>query len=169
MDLLKTATDWARAEVFSSSFFVFFGMVFLFASASFWYLGKTSIARAYVTPTLIAGCVLMIIGAGLIYANISRISAFSQAFHIDQSAFLQTEVIRAEKTLNEYKTIVFTAIPIIMAVCMLGIMFMNASLWRASLITTIATLTVILLVDGTAHGRMQEYHHTLLAAQAQIT
>ena len=29
MDILKTATDWARTEVFSTSFFIVFGIIFL--------------------------------------------------------------------------------------------------------------------------------------------
>ena len=162
IELLKSATDWARAEVFSTSFFVVFGVMFLLGSVSFWYLGKSEIAKSYVIPTMVAGVVLMIIGLGLIYANVTRISAFETAFNSDALAFLQSEIARAESTLKEYQTVVFKAIPAIIIVCALGIAFMSTPIWRASFITAIAMLIVILLVDGTAHVRVDAYYKLLL-------
>ncbi|MGP6086327.1 hypothetical protein [Antarctobacter jejuensis] len=69
MDILKTATDWAKAEVFSSSFFILFGAAFLVASFGFWHMGKTDMAKAYVIPTLVAGGLLLILGGGLVYGS----------------------------------------------------------------------------------------------------
>ena len=163
MDLLKSSTDWARAEVFSTSFFIVFGVMFLLGSVSFWYLGKSDIAKSYVIPSMVAGGVLLIIGLGLCYTNITRISAFETAYNSDALAFLESEITRAESTLNEYKTVVFKAIPLILAACAIGIIFLSAPIWRASLITAVAMLVVILLVDGTAHGRIDTYHKYLLS------
>lgn len=73
MDILKAATDWAKAELFSTPFFMLFGLAFLVASLGFWQLGKTDIARAYIIPTLVAGSLLLIIGVGLFFTNKSRI------------------------------------------------------------------------------------------------
>ena len=53
MEIVKLATDWAKAEVFSTRFFILFAILFLIASIGFWQLGKTDIARAYITPTLV--------------------------------------------------------------------------------------------------------------------
>lgn len=47
-DLITLATDWAKAEMFSTLFFVAFGVVFALASLGFWQLGKTDMAKAYV-------------------------------------------------------------------------------------------------------------------------
>lgn len=162
MDILKVATDWARAEVFSTSFFIIFAIVFLVASLGFWQLGKTDLARAYIIPTLIAGILLMIIGLGLFFTNKSRITQFETAYHNNASAFLDSEIERAEKTLQEYKTVVFKAFPMIIIVAALLIIFINTPTWRAISITTIAMLIVILLIDGTAHARMQTYHEQLV-------
>ena len=60
MDLLKLSIEWAKAEVFSTRFFIFFSIGFLIASVGFWQLGKTDLAKAYVIPTLIAGILLLI-------------------------------------------------------------------------------------------------------------
>ena len=165
MDILKVATDWAKAELFSTPFFILFGVLFVFASIGFWQLGKTEIARAYITPTLVAGALLMIIGFGLFFTNKSRLANFPAAYERDASAFVASELARAEGTLKEYKTIVFTAIPLIIAACSIGIMFLNTPIWRASLITTMAMLVVILLVDGTAYARIDAYNQQLLSVE----
>ena len=113
MDILKLATEWAKAEVFSTRFFIFFAVAFLLASLGFWQLGKTEIARAYIIPTLVTGTILLIIGSGLLYTNIQRVSQFETAYNEDRTAFVASEFERIEKALNEYRTIVFKAIPII--------------------------------------------------------
>lgn len=162
MDILKTATDWAKAEVFSSTFFILFGLMFVSASIGFWQLGKTDMAKAYIFPTLVAGVLLLTIGIGLFFTNKSRINDFSTAYHSDAPAFVESEIIRADKTLNEYKTIVFKVIPLIIVIAALLIIFINTPIWRAISITTIAMMTIILLVDGAAHARIEFYKKQLV-------
>ncbi|MFD0837075.1 hypothetical protein ACFQ0I_14945 [Mariniflexile aquimaris] len=161
MDILKTATEWAKAELFSTPFFILFGVLFMVASLGFWQLGKTDIARAYIIPMLVAGALLTIIGLGLFFTNKSRITQFETAYNADASTFVASEIERTEATLKEYKNVVFTAIPLIIVVCALVIFFVNTPGWRASLITTIAMLVVILLIDGTAHARIKSYNEQL--------
>ena len=161
MEVLKLAIEWAKAEVFSTRFFIFFAILFLIASYGFWQLGKTEIARAYIIPTLVAGVILLTIGLGLFYTNKSRIKKFETAYNSDAVAFIESEIVRAEKTLKEYKTVVFKAIPIIIIVAALLIIFVKTPTWRAMSITTIAMLIVILLIDGTAHERIAAYHKEL--------
>jgi hypothetical protein len=161
MDILKESTDWAKAELFSNPFFILFGLAFLAASFGFWQLGKTEMAKAYIIPTLVAGVVLLIIGIGLFFTNKSRITQFERDYKRDSSAFVASELERAESTLKEYKNVVFTTIPLIIAVCALVIFFVNVPIWRASMITTIAMLVVILLIDGTAHARIDAYQNQL--------
>ena len=168
MDILKVSTDWVKAELFSTPFFILFGVVFMTTSLGFWQLGKTDMARAYVIPTLVAGALLTIIGLGLFFTNKSRVTQFERDYHTDASAFVASELERAESTLQEYKNIVFTAVPIIIAACALVILLINTPLWRASMITTIATLVVILLIDGTARARIDAYYKQLLSAESEM-
>ncbi|MDW7694533.1 hypothetical protein R9C00_07260 [Flammeovirgaceae bacterium SG7u.111] len=168
MDILKSATDWAKAELFSTPFFILFGVVFMAASLGFWQLGKTDMARAYIIPTLVAGSLLVIIGLGLFFTNKSRITQFETAYNTDAPAFVASELARAESTINEYKTIVFKAIPLIIAACALGIIFINTPIWRASMITTIAMMTVILLIDGTARARIEAYNEQLISVEKEL-
>ena len=165
MDILKLSIDWAKSEIFSSAFFIIFGIIFVWASLCFWQLGKTDLARAYIIPTCVAGVLLLIIGIGLVWNNISRVKSFEKSYNNDTSGFVQSEIARSKDTLKEYQTVVFTAIPLIIIVCALLIIFIDAPVWRASLITTIAMLSVILLVDGSAWARMQEYSKQLTSIE----
>ena len=160
MEILKLATEWAKAEVFSTRFFIFFAIGFLIASVGFWQLGKTDLAKAYIIPTLVAGLMLMTIGIGLFYTNKSRITQFEKAFNSDATAFYQSEIERSGSTLKEY-TVVFKVIPILIIIAALLILFVNTPTWRAISITTMAMLITILLIDGTAHSRMDSYHTEL--------
>ena len=160
MELLKLATEWAKAEVFSTRYFIFFAIGFLIASVGFWQLGKTDLAKAYIIPTLVAGTLLLIIGSGLNYTNIQRVKQFEKDFNTDASAFYQSEIERSESTLKEY-TVVFKVIPIMIIIAALLILFVKTPTWRAISIATIAMLIVILLVDGTAHSRIENYHKEL--------
>ena len=168
MEILKIATDWAKAELVSTSFFILVGIVFAASSFGFWQFGKTDLAKAYIIPFLVAGLFLMTVGFGLFFTNKARIKQFESAYKADKSEFVASELKRAEATLKEYKTIVFTAIPIIIVVCGAVILFVSKPVWRASMITTIATLAVILLIDGLAHARIDEYNKELNKASQEL-
>jgi len=157
MEVLNLATDWAKAEVFSTRFFIFFAILFLVASIGFWQLGKTDIAKAYILPTLVAGVLLMTIGLGLFFTNKARITKFEEAFKTDAFAFYQSELERTESTLKEYTT-VFKVIPILIIIAAVLMLCITSPTWRAISITTIAMLVVILWVDGTAHARIESYN-----------
>ncbi|WP_020527768.1 hypothetical protein [Flexithrix dorotheae] len=167
MDILKAATDWAKAELISTPFFILFGVAFMAASLGFWQLGKTDLAKAYIIPTLVAGFLLMIIGLGLFFTNKARITQFEKDYHEDAVAFVTSELERADATLKEYKNIVFTAIPLIIMACAMVLFFVNTPIWRASMISAIAMLAVILFIDGLAQARIDEYNKQLLKAQQE--
>lgn len=165
MDILKTATDWAKAEIFSSSFFIVFALAFIALSLGFWQLGKTELAKAYIIPTAVAGVLLLTVGIGLVYANKTRIVSFKKDYTKDSPAFVQSEIERVDATLKEYKTIVFTAIPLIIIAFALILLFVNTPIWRAISITSIAMLMVILFIDGTAHARIKDYKEQLVSVE----
>lgn len=165
MEILKAATIWAKAEVFSSQFFIFFGLLFLLGSIGFWQLGKTEVAKAFIFPSLVAGILLLTVGLGIFFTNKSRITSFTTAYHSDAPAFVQAEITRTEKSMGEYQTIVFKIIPLIIAVAALLIIFIDKPIWRAISITTIAMMVVILLVDINANARIETYHKQLVLVE----
>lgn len=165
MEILKAATDWAKAEVFSAQFFIFFGVLFLLGSIGFWQLGKTEVARAFILPNLVAGILILAVGLGIFFANRSRITSFAEAHNSDASAFVQSEIVRTANSMGEYQTIVFKIIPLIIVVAALLIIFIDEPIWRAISITTIAMMMVILLVDINANARIEAYHEQLVLVE----
>ena len=161
MEILKFATEWARAEVFSARFFIFFAILFLTASVGFWQLGKTEMAKAYVVPTLVAGLLILAVGVGIFYANKSRITSFTEAYNESPTEFVNSEIIRIEKSMGEFRTIVFKIIPFIIVAASLLIVFIDKPIWRASAITIIALMIVILFVDSNANARIENYSKQL--------
>ena len=161
MEILKLATEWAKAEVFSARFFIFFALLFLTASIGFWQLGKTEMAKAFIIPTLVAGLLILAVGVGIFFANKSRVTSFAEAYHTNPTEFIKTEITRTEKSMGEYKTIVFKVIPFIIVVAALLIAFVDKPVWRAAGITIIAMMVVILLVDSNADARIKTYHKHL--------
>lgn len=160
MEILNLATDWAKAEVFSTRFFIFFAIGFLIASVGFWQLGKTDLAKAYIIPTLVVGVLLLIIGSGTNYTNIQRVKQFEKDFSTDATAFYQSEIERSESTIKQF-TFVFKLVPILIIVAALLILFIDTPTWRAISVTTISMLIVILIIDGNAQSRIENYHKEL--------
>ena len=161
MDILKIATEWARAEVFSSKFFIFFGILFVLGTIGFWQLGKTETAKAFIYPTLVSGILLLAVGIGILYANSTRVSSFATAYNEDATAFVKSEISRTEQSIGEYRTIVFKVIPVIIMVMSLILIFVDKPIWRAICATTIAMMVVIILVDTNANARLLEYRQHL--------
>ena len=60
MGILKIAIEWAEDEVFSSWVFILFGILFVVASAGFWQLGKTEMAKAFINPMLVSGALPLV-------------------------------------------------------------------------------------------------------------
>ncbi|MEP5153253.1 hypothetical protein [Planktotalea sp.] len=168
MDILKTAIEWTKAEMFSSSFFILFGIGFLAASFGFWQLGKIEVARAYVVPMLIAGILLLIVGLGIFFPAKARGTGFAEAYALDAQAFISTELAKAERILGAYRFAVYRAIPLIIALCAVLFVVLSAPVWRASFVTTIAMMAVIMVIDTNANTRLEAYKSALAAANAQI-
>ena len=160
MDILKTSIDWAKAEMFSTTFFIIIGVLFVAASLGFWQLGKTDLARAYIIPALVSGILLMTIGLGLFFNNKARVTNFEKEYNEDATAFYESEVNRVNATLKEYKTVLIV-VPLIIVAAALVIIFINTPLWRAIEITTIAMVSTILIIDGMAHARIDVYKQQL--------
>ncbi len=167
MNILKTATDWVKAEVFSSAFFILFGVMFALASWGFWQWGKTDVSRAYVIPAMVAGLLLLGLWLGLVFSNQSRVAGFAATYNSGASAFVASEITRVDKVLNDYRIAVFTIIPLIIVVCAALILVLDTPLWRASLITSIAMMAAILLVDTNAYARLQAYKAQLVSVEQQ--
>lgn len=161
MEVIKLALDWAKDEIFSSKFFIYFGLLFMASALGFWKMGKTEMAKAYTYPMLVCGFLLLLIGGGLVYANMTRIKQFQKVQQVQITEFIHSEIARADQTVASYENAVFKVIPIIILGATLLIFWVDKPIWRAAAITTVAMMVVILIVDTNASARMKVYKEKL--------
>ena len=64
----------------------------------------------------------------------------------------------------QYRTAVSMAMPLLIVVAAALIVVLNGPAWRAELITTIALVCVVMLVDSNASARLEAYRQQPLAA-----
>jgi ABC-2 type transport system permease protein len=163
MDIMKLSTDWAKAEVFSGKMVWFFALVYIFAAFGFFYLGRTAMAKAFFLPLLVAGCLLIAIGAGLFFANKPRIIRFEKEYQQDPGTFIAREIQRTAESKKQL-TLVFKILPVIIIVAALIILLLPDSLaWRAIAVTLIATIVFLMFVDSNTEARNSAYHSKLIA------
>ncbi|MFW2586965.1 hypothetical protein [Sagittula sp. SSi028] len=165
MDIVKTAGDWAKAEMLSSGVFVAFGLVFIAASYGFWQYGKVDMARAFVWPTLLAGALLLILGGGLLYSAYMIGAGAEAAFATDGMGFVTSEIARVDSTVATYKTAVFKVMPGIIILCAVLLMMVQGLVLRAGLMTAIVMVASLMVVDANASARLQAYKTQLLFAR----
>ncbi len=164
MDILRAATDWARAEMLSNSVFILCGALFLAVGCAFWHMGRADMVRAYVVPMVVAGLLLLILGGGLLYGTRQSLSGFAPDFGQDAAGFVAREMARVDKTIAQYRRAAFTVMPLLIAGAAGLMIVLNGPLWRAGLITGIAVLSIVMLVDSTACARLESYRLHLMAA-----
>lgn len=164
MDIVKTASYWAQFEMLSATVFAAFGLAFLLVGVGFRLLGTTDLARGFVIPMLVAGRQLPVLGAGLFLLAQTRLAAIPTAFGRDPAAFVASALARTDKVLSDYRTAVFRVFPALIALCALLIPFLEGPIWRAGLITAIAMVTILILLDSNADARLRLYKAQLASA-----
>ena len=161
MDVIKTSTDWARAELFSAKVIWLFSVIVILSAAAFNYWGRTLTAKAFVIPLVVAGIFLVSVGIGLYSANKPRIRQFEKEFSIDPKEFVLKEIQRTTKSQREL-ALVFKILPAIIAVAAFIIIFYPAPYCRTICITIILIAAFLMAVDSNTDARNSAYRIQLL-------
>ena len=159
MDILKIATDWAKIELISNAVFVLASIIFLSVSFALQTYARESHFSTYSLPFLIAAILLLILGAGLLFStwHNSTNLQFQFQFQQDRALFIQDELTRAEKTISQYKLAVYMIFPALglISFCVL-LVFQNDQV-RASALTSVIVLLILIIVDTAAKERLVKY------------
>jgi hypothetical protein len=163
--ILKMSVDWAKAEVFSGKIVGLVGVLVLLAALGFFQLGKTAMAKALVWPVGVAGLFLMMVAAGLIFANQPRPAQFEAAFRDNPAAFVQQERLRTA-TSQKQLGLVFKILP---GICIVGALLIwalpGSSTGRAIGIVLIGTAAILMGVDANTEARNDRYHAALVGVE----
>ena len=161
MDIIKTSTDWARAELFSAKIIWLFSVIIILAAAAFGYWGRTQTAKAFVIPLIVAGIFLISVGIGLYWANKPRIEQFEEEFSTNPKEFVLKEIQRTTKSQKEL-ALVFKILPAIIIVAALFLIFFPAPYCRTICISVILTAAFLMVVDSNTDARNSAYRLQLL-------
>jgi len=142
--------------------------LFLIGALGFWQLGKSAVAKAFIYPTLVCGTLLLIVGIGLLITNLSRMKNFESTYNANSLRFIESEIIRAEKSIGEYNLDVFKIISALIVILAASLIFIKSPNWKVIGITTMAMLIVILIIDTNASERIKQYKHVLTEFKAQF-
>lgn len=166
MEILKAASDWAKAEIVSSIFFMLFGIIYLLAAFGFWRWGNSTLMKSLFIPILIAGGLLLSAGVGFYLSNKSRLTSFETSYKTSPSALIEAEIERTTQTIKTYENIALKVFPAIIIVAVLLSIFISTPIIRAICIAIIAFLSVLVVLDSQALKRTKTYHQQLeLAGQ----
>ena len=165
MDILKLSTDWAKAELFSARIVWLFSIIVLLSAAGFAYWGKTTMARAFVIPFVVAGVLLIAVGIGLYAANKPRITQFEKGYQMDATGFVKKEIERTTKSAGDFN-LVFKILPAISIVAAVFLMLFSSPNWRAISIAVILTAVFLMAVDSNTSARNAAYREQLFKSTA---
>src|ERR1700743_738345 len=152
-DIVKLSTDWAKAEVFSGKMVWLFSIFFLLGAVGFFYLGKTTMAKAFVWPLLVAGIFLLAVGAGLFFTNSARVNGFEIAYHQNPKAFVQREISRTDNSEKQLRFVFSMLSAIIIIAALIIVALPDNPNWKAVAITLIVTVGFLMLVDSNTGAR----------------
>jgi len=161
MEIIKTATEFAKAEIVSSIIFMFFGITYLLGSLGLWKFGQTSFTKALVIPILIAGVLLLCAGISFYLSNKSRIDNFEIEYKKNPNELINSEIVRTASTIKTYETVALKVFPIIIIIAGIIFWFTSNPIVRAICIALIAFLFVLVLLDSQALKRMKAYNQQL--------
>lgn len=168
MEIINYSVDWARGEVFSAKIIALISVFVLLCAAGFYFWGKTAMARGYWLPLLVSGVFLVVVAGGLFFANQPRIEQFQQAYRENPEAFVKSELERTAKSDHDLNLIVYRALPAIILVCGIIVMFVTGPNLRAWLITLMMLCAFLMAIDSNTTARNYNYRQQLLEAVAKI-
>ena len=161
MEIINYSIDWARGEVFSARVIALISVFVLLCAAGFYFLGKTSMARAYWLPLALSGVFLVVVAGGLYYANHPRIASFQEQYRENPEQFVKNELERTSKSDSDLTMIVFRILPVLVIACAVGAMFITKTHWRAWFIVLMMLGAFLMAVDSNTRARNAEYHAML--------
>lgn len=165
MDIIKISTDWARAEIFSAKIVWIFSFIIILSAIGFYFLGKTTMAKAFVIPLAVTDFLLTTIGIGLYTANKPRIIQFEKEYQTNSSAFIQKEIERTSKSNSDFE-LVFKVLPILVMIGAALILVSKSPNWQASGITLALLASFLMAVDSNTAARNETYRQQLLTHQS---
>jgi len=167
MEIIKAVTEWAKAEIVSSIFFMLFGLGYILGSIGLWKFGNTQLMKALIIPLFIAGGLLFSAGMSFYFSNKSKLSNFEKEYKENPSAMIHSEITRTEGLISTYEKVALKFFPAIILLALIVLFLIPKPMVKAICIAIIAFLLVLVLLDSQALKRVKTYHNQLELIQSQ--
>lgn len=169
MEIIKAATKWTKAEMVSALFFMGFGIVYLSIAIYFWQFGEREFTKALFIPMLISGGLLLSAGLSFYLSSRSLLKRFESEYKADPNTLIQSEIVRAEKTIKSYENVALKFFPLVLVVAILLYIVISSTLIKAICIGIIVFLSAIILLDSQALKRMKTYYQELKLEEKELS
>ena len=168
MEVIKAASEWAKAEMVSAIIFMLVGTSYMATSLGLWQWANSTLAKALIVPLLVAGALLLGAGISFYLSNKTKLSTFETVYKANPSEWLSSEMARTEKTINTYQNVALKVFPGVILLAVLVFIFVPIPLVRAISIALIAFLAALVLLDSQALKRMNTYHDHLVLEEGRL-
>ena len=168
MEVIKAATEWAKAEIISSFFFMIIGLSYILGSLGLWKFSSTPLIKALFVPLLIAGGLLLSAGISFYLSSKSKLNNFEAEYKADTSSVIKSEIERTASTMKTYKNVALKVFPAIILIAVLITLFVSSATIKAICIAIIAFLSVLVILDSQALKRIETYNQKLELAYQEI-
>lgn len=168
MDLIKAANEWAKAEIVSSMFFMFFGLSYILISIACWKVGNTPLTEALYIPLLIAGGLLLSAGISFYFSNKSKLNNFETEYRANAAALIKAEKSKTESTIKTYQNVALKVFPAIVILAILISLLISNPTVKAICIAIVAFLSVLVILDSQALKRIKTYYQKLQLADESL-
>ncbi len=168
MEIIKGATEWAKAEMVSAILFMAFGLIYILVSVGAWKLGSTALTKSLIIPILVAGVLLLSAGIGFYTSNKKLLNNFEKEYNTDAAQLISKEIERTGSTIKTYENVALKVFPAIILVAVIVLFFVSNTTVRAIAIALIAFFSVLVLLDSQALKRMKTYHQQLKVEQIEL-
>jgi len=156
MDFINHLQAYFSSEKNLGLFLIPLGIIFIAFAVYLWYAHKSPLGYGMLIPILLVGILGIGMGIGLVYQSQQRLNKFPQSYQTDKNAFIERELPRMEKVLQNFPHLKMAWI-IIIVIGLILICFVKKD-WLSGLsMALILICAIFLIIDTFAEIRAEIY------------
>ena len=156
MDFIHHIQAYFTGEKNLGLFMVPFGIILIAFATYLWYAHKSPLGYGMLMPFILVGLLGIGIGIGLTYQSHQRLNDLPQTYQIDKNTFIEVELPRMEKVLQNFPRLKLAWMIII--VISLILLYSIKKEWLTGLTLSLILFgAVFLIIDTFAEKRAEIY------------
>jgi drug/metabolite transporter (DMT)-like permease len=166
MDFIDHLQTYFTAEKNLGYFLIPVGIALITFAVYLWISHKSPLGYGMLIPMLLIGILGIGIGIGLSYQSQQRLTVLPQSYQADQKAFIEQELPRMEKVMQNFTRLKMSW-AIIIIIGLLFIFFIKKDWLSGISLSLILICAIFLIVDTLAERRAEIYIEQIKMIQQQ--